>query len=394
MRVLMTTSALEGHFFPMVPLAWALRAQGHDVLVSAPANFSDRITSAGLHAAGGVPAIAFDRFMLHDREGRRLRPPRDPRDREEFGGRAWGRLAAHSLEATLGLVDSFRPDLLICEPNEFAGPMAAASRGIPWVEHGWGIMTMPVFKLAAVTELAGELDALGLAEIPGPALRIDNCPGALRGDAAGAGLPMRYVPYNGSGVAPDWALCPEGRPKVLVTMGSLLPRFGLVDFVSLLRETAEALPKLGVDVVVGVADRIAADAGPWPPGVRTAGWLPLNAVLPACGLVVHHGGAGTTMATVLAGRPQLVLPRGLDHFTNAERVIRAGAALSVPPEQLDAGTVVDHCARLLEEPGFAERAAEVAAENLTRPTPADVARHVELFVEDGGCPGIGTRGQR
>ncbi|WP_158716972.1 nucleotide disphospho-sugar-binding domain-containing protein [Streptomyces rimosus] len=387
----MTTSALEGHFFPMVPLAWALRTHGHDVLVSAPANFSDRITSAGLHAAGAVPAITFDRFMLHDREGRRLSPPQDHRDREEFGGRAWGRLAAHSLEATLALVDSFRPDLLICEPNEFAGPMAAARRGIPWAEHGWGIMTMPVFKPAAKVELAGELDTLGLAAVPEPALRIDNCPTALRSDTADAGLPMRYVPYNGSGVAPDWALRPEGRPKVLVTMGSLLPRFGLVNFVSLLRDTAEALPKLGVDVVVGVADRIAAEAGPWPPGVRTAGWLPLNAVLPACGLVIHHGGAGTTMTTVLAGRPQLVLPRGLDHYTNAERVIQAGAALSVPPEQLDAETIIEHCARLLEEPGFAVRAAEVAAKNLARPTPADVARHVAQFATDGVCPEMGTR---
>ena len=54
MRIVLTTSALEGHFFPMVPLAWALRAAGHEVLVNAPANFTPTITSTGLYAAGEV----------------------------------------------------------------------------------------------------------------------------------------------------------------------------------------------------------------------------------------------------------------------------------------------------------------------------------------------------
>lgn len=39
MRVLFTTNPLSGHFFPLVPLAWACRLAGHEVLVATAENF-------------------------------------------------------------------------------------------------------------------------------------------------------------------------------------------------------------------------------------------------------------------------------------------------------------------------------------------------------------------
>ena len=32
--------------------------------------------------------------------------------------------------------------------------------------------------------------------------------------------------------------------------------------------------------------------GTLPPQVRVAGWIPLNALLPSCAAIIHHGGAG------------------------------------------------------------------------------------------------------
>ncbi|MGI5288137.1 hypothetical protein ACQEVF_33035 [Nonomuraea polychroma] len=56
MRVLITSVPLVGHFFPMVPLAWALRCRGDDVLVACPAeHFSATVTAAGL-PVGGISA--------------------------------------------------------------------------------------------------------------------------------------------------------------------------------------------------------------------------------------------------------------------------------------------------------------------------------------------------
>lgn len=384
MRIVVTTSALEGHFFPMVPLSWALRAAGHEVLVSAPANFTPAITSTGLYAAGFVPPVQFEDFMLRDRAGNTLEPPKDPRDRRESGGRAWGRLAAMQLDGTLALVEAFRPDLVISEPNEYAGSIAAAHHGIPWIEHGWGVMGMPEFKPASSAELAPELERLGLAGLTDPDLRIDTCPPSLSQEDVEHRVPMRYVPYNGAAIAPDWVFEERTRPRVLVTLGGVLPRHGRRDFRGMLREWTTALPSLGVEVVVAVADDLTAQWSPLPEGVRTAGWLPLNLTLPACDLVVHHGGVGTTLTTALAGLPQLLTPQLVDQFVNARRITEFGAGLSLQPEELSVEAVLGKCAELLADSTFAKCAGALAEENSRRPTPAEVVTRIEEFVATGG----------
>ncbi len=53
MRILLTTYPEKPIFQPMVPLAWALRAAGHEVRVASQPFFADTITQAGLTA---VPA--------------------------------------------------------------------------------------------------------------------------------------------------------------------------------------------------------------------------------------------------------------------------------------------------------------------------------------------------
>ena len=51
--------------------------------------------------------------------------------------------------------------------------------------------------------------------------------------------------------------------------------------------------------------------------------LPLEWVLSRCLAVVHHGGAGTCVAAVRAGTPQLILPLIFDQFATAERIEHA-----------------------------------------------------------------------
>ncbi len=377
MRVVLTTSALEGHFYPMVPLAWALRAAGHEVLVSAPANFTDAIAGTGLHAAGYAPRVLFDDFMLRDRAGNALQPPTNPRERKESGGRAWGRLAAMTLDGTLELFEAWRPDLVISEPNEFSGSLAATRYGIPWVQHGWGIMGMPDFLPACQDELAPELARLGQTQLSTADLCVDTCPPGLRGENAFDGIPMRYVPYNGPAVAPDWVSQSRPGRRILVTLGGVLPRHGRRDFRGMLRDWTLALPALDAEVVVAVADDLTQQWTPLPPGVRTAGWLPLHLTLPGCDLVVHHGGVGTTLTTVLAGLPQLICPQLVDQFHNAARVCTAGAGLSLQPEELNTPAVVAACAELLGDGRFGKSAELLAEENAARPTPAQVVPVLE-----------------
>src|SRR5689334_3269511 len=57
MRVLFTTWAQTGHYQPMVPLAWALRAAGHEVVVATHPAFAPVVTGSGVPALPVGPDI-------------------------------------------------------------------------------------------------------------------------------------------------------------------------------------------------------------------------------------------------------------------------------------------------------------------------------------------------
>ena len=43
MRVLLTVNPAPGHLFALVPLAWALHLDGHQVLVAAPQSLAQQV---------------------------------------------------------------------------------------------------------------------------------------------------------------------------------------------------------------------------------------------------------------------------------------------------------------------------------------------------------------
>ena len=80
MRVLFTVFSATAHVHPIVPLAWALRSAGHEVLVAVPATATDpgvlaSITAAGLTAVPvggapeGTPEADLERIRQASREG-------------------------------------------------------------------------------------------------------------------------------------------------------------------------------------------------------------------------------------------------------------------------------------------------------------------------------------
>ena len=57
MRVLVVASPGTGHVFPLVPVSWALRSEGHDVLVASAGDGVQRAASAGLTAVDVAPGV-------------------------------------------------------------------------------------------------------------------------------------------------------------------------------------------------------------------------------------------------------------------------------------------------------------------------------------------------
>jgi UDP:flavonoid glycosyltransferase YjiC (YdhE family) len=90
-------------------------------------------------------------------------------------------------------------------------------------------------------------------------------------------------------------------------------------------------------------------------------YVPYSQVFPHGAVNVHQGGSGTSGQALRAGRPMLVVPYGWDQPDNAARIERLGAGLHLARTKYLPDTTTKALHRLLCEPSFARRAAQVGA---------------------------------
>jgi UDP:flavonoid glycosyltransferase YjiC (YdhE family) len=102
------------------------------------------------------------------------------------------------------------------------------------------------------------------------------------------------------------------------------------------------------------------------------------AVFPACRAVVHHGGAGTTAASLRAGVPTLVLCVGLDQLVWAGAIARLKVGVARHFTATNPASLVADLRSNLS-PQFVARARDVAA-SMTKATES-VARAADLLEE-------------
>jgi rhamnosyltransferase subunit B len=98
------------------------------------------------------------------------------------------------------------------------------------------------------------------------------------------------------------------------------------------------------------------------PEVLVLPYLPYSQIFPHGVVNVHQGGSGTTGQALRAGRPMLVVPYGWDQPDNAARVERLGSGLHLSRRNYSPNAAVDALERLLRQPHFSTRAAEIATE--------------------------------
>jgi glycosyltransferase len=383
MRVLVMATPSPTHFTPLVPLAWALRAAGHEVLVAGQPDVLPAVASAGLNAVGFGTAFDGEAMLLRGLpEGRRPLEAR-PRTAFRMSGYAglWAAHAAAHVDAYLAFARDFRPGLVVSDPLEYSALMVGAALGVPVAQHRWGVdaLSGPA-RREARTALREVCDRLGLDGLREPEVLLDPCPPGLRLPESAPGTPIRHVPFNGNGAMPGWLRDerPGARrtPRVAVTFGGTLPLNG----VPFARRTLHALGTgTGAEIVATVDRRFRAELGPVPDSVRLVDPLPVHLLFGRCDAVVHHGGAGTSMTATAFGLPQLVLPQLADHFSHGDRLAAAGAgiAFDTAGEQHDAGLLQDALTDLLTDPGYAGSARGLSGEMARMPAPSRVAAGLE-----------------
>ncbi|MEU9111221.1 nucleotide disphospho-sugar-binding domain-containing protein [Streptomyces sp. NPDC048483] len=403
MRVMFAVSDFRPHYYPMVPLGWALQAAGHEVRVVCAPGQRRHIQAAGLtpvpvlrdmdpllwarlgvHLAARAGTLPPDLGLvpLHPVTGKELARF------EDFDSDAFLRTVRAETAATMGqrigssvgFAQQWRPDLVVHDLLNLDAVVPAKVLGVPAVCHltgpigteetEWGLDFIP-------SHFSREYDRYGIEE-RGTGLIdrvVDICPPSMAPPTRASRLSVRHVPYNGPGAVPGTAVRRGDRPRVCVMWSATVPLlYGAGSFT--VPTVLEGLADLDADVVLTMSAEACESVGPLPANVELLERAPVHTLLPTSDVLVHNGGAGAALAAIAAGVPQLCLTFGAEYRANGRRVGATGAG-QVLPGTAGAQDIRSAVLDLLGDPAFTERARALRDETRRQPSPAELAGTLE-----------------
>lgn len=362
MRIAVVAGGDPGHVFPAAGLTRALVARGHDALLSTGGHWQAAL------ARDGIPGIA----MPH--------PPPNPEPD------AVRRLRQTSRRLAPAIADSLRdhrPDLIVSDVMTPSGGLVAGLLGVPWIQlvphplqdpsphlppSGSGLPPARgrigryrderLYRITRAQWDVGDGDRdrdrarLGLGPGGAPIGRIIAAHPALEAprpdwprDAFLVG-PLEWDPAD-----VDLAPPPGDGPLVLLSATTVT---GAVT--GLARAALEGLDGTGVRVAWTVLA---------PPEEDLPGWVSAGPgrqapLIEQAQLVVCGGGHGILAKALSRGKPVVCVPGGGEQRENADRIRRAGLGVAVQPWRLSSRRLGHAVRRVLEDPGFARRAAAVS----------------------------------
>ncbi|MFI6846280.1 glycosyltransferase [Kitasatospora sp. NBC_00085] len=401
MRVLFTTTPAPGHFHPLVPLAAAARAAGHDVAFATGRSMLPEVTAMGLRgfAAGLSRDGDGDAEFLRIKESARGLPPHGVEmDRVAIARILYGVRARRMAPDLLELAKSWRPDVIVRDSYEVGGAVAAEVLGVP---HA-ALDTTPLYDMGPLKDLIAEELAkvraeAGLAPDPQELMLHRHLtlscappgylyPGRTRPQTLRALRPMPFDRAEGEEL-PAWVAGLPDRPTVYVTFGTIANRWVPGAFPGLFGQVLAAFADEPVNVIATTdRDSDPAELGPLPPNTRVERYIPQSLLLPYCALAVTHGGFNTVVGALDAGIPQVVVPFLGDHPDNARRVEELEIGRCVDPAALTPEAVRVAAADVLADARYRENTARLRAELRGLPGPAEAVGLLERLVADGALP--------
>jgi UDP:flavonoid glycosyltransferase YjiC (YdhE family) len=371
MRVLVSAVPAVGHVVPLLGLAKALQLAGHEIQFATNRENHRLVASAGLHPLEAGMSLV----EMRDERHRRW-PETDGQPASDWATRMWAQIMAPStLKDLLAIMADWQPHVVVHDEGDYAGPIAAAKAGIPWVTHGWGSPLRPIGELTELEELAGWLWVSNGLDVPASAglyqhALVNPCP--------------RFLQKSFPGVALEWPI----RPMPLEGHGEMLQADAYVGFGSV-PAFANALAELtaavrsctdrGMKVVVTApsADLRSELAAIDHDLVEARDFVRINDLLPSCKIAITHAGAGTVLASLSAAVPLVLIPRGTpSQIRMAQACDRAGVARScVGAWEID--SAVDE---VLSNPAIATEVAFAARQIATMPAGGEVVARVEELV--------------
>lgn len=339
-RILFSVFGSAGDLFPLLPVVDQLRQRGNEVRVATG-------RTAGLYLrVAGIPTLALG-------DGTEMRVLRDPlMSSSRFDGWAsWRHTMLSYVLPTLAedvarieaMALDWRPDLVVAGSFATAARIAARNLNAPvldisvYPQHhrlstsdNVGGLAQPLRQSAVALLRPGVADDIPTAKwlwgSPADVLIHDR---ALLGPSFLDLDPVGFPAWNGVPTKPSEAAAAaqflaEAGPVVIATLGSFMGQQAEPTWLAIVK----AAQQLGMRLLlIGAPTRWAAETFADLPGVQAVGFLDLDEAFPRADALVHHGGIGTTMAGLRAGRPAVVLPQAFDNMFNARLLGSTGAGM-------------------------------------------------------------------
>ena len=374
LRLLVCAFGDAGHAFPAIALARALAERGHDVTVESWGRWREAVESIGL---GFYAAEEYTVF-----------PPPPP-----DGSR--GPTAADAANALVPTMEEMRPDLVVSDILTVAPALAAEMTRVPFatlVPHIYPPQDpgMPFFAFGFLPPRT----ALGRAAWRRwrPLLEAGLRQGRDEYNDTRERVGLPPLDRLHSGLSDELTLVatfpqleyPRRWPRHVEVTGPMFfevphPEIEIPDgddpLVLVAPSTAQDLEStLVLAALEALADepvRVVATTNLMrkarlieaPANATVVDWVSYSQVMPEADLVISHGGHGTSVRALAEGLPVLSCPALGDMAENGARITWAGAGLMLPRPLLAARTLRAAVRRLLREPRYAARAAELAAWN-------------------------------
>jgi MGT family glycosyltransferase len=393
-RYLIAAFGDPGHAFPAIALGRELVARGHKVCLETWSRWGEYAEAEGMRV---TPAPDY-RTGLRPRE---LKPYQ---------------AAVRASQETRLVVRDFDPDLVVVDILTVAGALAAELEGRPWaslIPHLFPVQApgSPPYASGARPPRTRAGRALWRTIHPLVGIGLRRGREQLNGSRARVGLPPIDHLHGGLSrrlslvatfpelersrpAVPDWARVtgpliwertaeedarwapPGDEPLVLVA-----PSTSQDPEQRLLRASLEGLAREPVRVLAATNGRALPADVRVPRNARMVEWPSYRRTMPRCAAVISHGGHGTLAQALAAGAPVICVPAGGDMGENAARAAWAGLGVSLPRRFATAAGVRLAVRRVLDDPGYAPRAAAVGRSVLLKPGPVAAAEALEGLEE-------------
>ena len=373
MKVFLGAFGDAGHAFPMLALGTALVARGHEVHFETWRRWREHAEAAGIHFTAAPEYQVF--------------PTPETAHLKPYAA------AVRAARETGEMVARVRPDIAVADVLTPAASLAAETAGVPvatLVPHVHPQMApgFPIYSIGARlprTRMGAALWDRASERFVTPALEL----GRDQLNESRRRLGLEPLPWVHTGLSRECTLVatlpqleyPRRWPAWTKVVGPLMweppagradppPGEGPVVLVApstaqdpehrLLRATLAGLAGEPVRVIATWNGRDPDPPLEVPANAVLVPWLSYSKTMPACDVVVCHGGHGTLMRALTSGRPVVVCPATGDMAENASRVDWAGFGVRLPRRFTTPRGVRAAVGRVLRDAGFRERAAGLA----------------------------------